>query len=227
MLNRDFTLSAVIFDMDGLMLDTERVARKAWGQAMAEWGYELTDSFYFTIMGKTITDIRSIFLQTYGPDLPIAAIIGQKHLYMDTLLAEEGVPLKAGLSELLDRLERWKLGKAVASSTARRAVMDMLSRANVVHRFEVIIGGEDALRSKPAPDLFLAAAERLRVPPSGCVVLEDSEAGIRAAHAAGMVPVMIPDLVTPTEEMRNLAEAVLPSLFEAGEFLARRGRYNA
>ena len=76
-------------------------------------------------------------------------------------------------------------------------------------------------------DLFLAAAERLRVPPSGCVVLEDSEAGIRAAHAAGMVPVMIPDLVTPTEEMRNLAEAVLPSLFEAGEFLARQGRYNA
>jgi HAD superfamily hydrolase (TIGR01509 family) len=224
-MNQNFIPAAVIFDMDGLMLDTERIYRRSWAQAMADTGYALTDQFYFRIMGKTLTDIRAIFRNEFGSFIPIEAIIEPKQQHVENVFADEGIPVKAGLMDFLDWIDRWKLPKAVASSTARRMVEDILARAELAHRFEAIVGGDDVLKSKPAPDLFLAAAERLGVPASGCIVLEDSQAGIQAAHAAGMFPILIPDLLVPSEEMKNLSRAVLPSLKDACEYLRILGGF--
>lgn len=211
--------------MDGLMLDTERIYYQAWAQAMSEEGYELTDRFYCRIMGKKITDIRNVFRNEFGPDIPVETIIKLKQKHVAEALYVEGVPVKAGLLDLLDQLDAWKIPKAVASSTARGMVLDILTQAEISTRFDVIVGGDDVPMSKPAPDLFLAAAERLGVPAAGCVVLEDSEAGIRAAHAAGMFPIMVPDLLVPGEEIKSMAGAVLPTLDHAREYLGILGRF--
>jgi HAD superfamily hydrolase (TIGR01509 family) len=225
MIQEEFTPAAVIFDMDGLMLDTERVYRSAWARAMAEMGYALSDEFYLRIMGKTVTEIRSVFRTGFGPGVPIEAVINRKQQHVEAAFAERGIPIKAGLAGLLDRLDDWNLFKAVASSTARSMVVDMLSRSELAHRFEAIVGGDEVPRGKPAPDLFLAAAERLGVQAAGCVVLEDSEAGIRAACAAGMYPILIPDILAPSEEVRNLSRAVIPSLNEACGYLKQLGNF--
>jgi len=224
-MNRDFNPAAVIFDMDGVMLDTERIYRHAWSHAMAQLGYVLPDELYFRIMGKTVSEIQTVFRKDFGPDVPFEAIVGLKQQQVEAAFSEKGIPVKAGLTDFLDRLDHWRLPRAVASSTARKQVVEMLSRSGVAHRFEVIVGGDEVLRSKPAPDLFLAAAERLAAPAGGCMVLEDSEAGIRAARAAGMHSILIPDLLAPPEEISRLASAVMPSLDNACKYLQVLGGF--
>ena len=125
------------------------------------------------------------------------------------------MPHKRGLVEFLDFLEAKAIPKAVATSTVTASARDALSRAGVLSLFEIIVGGDAIQHGKPAPDIFLEAAAQLGAEPSDCVVLEDSEPGIRAACAAGMTPILIPDLREPTQEMRQLAHTVVPSLLEA------------
>jgi HAD superfamily hydrolase (TIGR01509 family) len=213
-------VSAVIFDMDGLMFDTERVARSAWERAMADWGYVIPDALYLTVVGRTAQSAQAIFQQAWGPHLPIEAIYYRKEQYLEDTLTQDGLPFKPGLVELLEQLERWRIPKAVASSTARNVVLRRLTRAEVTQRFAAIVGGDDVTRSKPAPDLFLAAARQLHVPAEECVVLEDADAGVQAASAAGMTSVMVPDLKPPAAESRRLAYRIVSSLREVQAVLA-------
>ena len=214
-------MKAVIFDMDGLMFDTERLARDAWQRAMAEYGYALDDSVYLTAVGRTVDNACQVFVEALGPDLPIGDIEAAKARYLRDML-DAGLPLKNGLLSLLDGLEELRTLTAVASSTARAEVERRLFRAGLRERFHATVGGDEVAHGKPAPDLFLLAGERLGVAPADCVVLEDSEAGIRAAAAAGMSPVMVPDLVEPSAAVRELARAVVPSLSEALKVLGGR-----
>jgi HAD superfamily hydrolase (TIGR01509 family) len=214
-------VNAVIFDMDGLMFDTERLARDAWKRAMAEHGYALDDEVYLTAVGRTVEGACGVFVDAFGPDLPIADVEAAKARYLRDMLAP-GPPLKPGLLTLLDGLEALRLPLAVASATARSEVERRLAGAGLLQRFAVVAGGDEVARGKPAPDLFLLAAERLGASPADCVVFEDSEAGVNAAAAAGMTVVVVPDLVEPSPGARALAEAVLPSLAEALEVVAAR-----
>ena len=209
-------VKAVIFDMDGLMFDTERLARDAWRRAMAEHDYTLSDDLYLTVVGRTLEDTCRLFVETLGPALPIADIEAAKARYLRETL-EPRPPLKQGLLILLDGMEALRLPMAVASATVRAEVERRLAGVGLLRRFGAIVGGDEVARGKPAPDLFLLAAERLGANPGDCVVLEDSEAGVRAAAAAGMIPIMVPDLVEPSPATRALARAVLPSLTEALE----------
>ena len=209
-------VSAVIFDMDGLMFDTERLARDAWRCAMAEHGYALDDELYLTVVGRTVEGACSVFVDAFGPDLPISDIEAAKARYLRDML-EPSPPLKPGLLTLLDGLEALRLPLAVASATALAEVERRLASVGLLGRFAAIVGGDEVARGKPAPDLFLLAAERLGAHPEDCVVFEDSEAGVHAAAAAGMAVVVVPDLVEPSPSARAMARAVLPSLAEALE----------
>lgn len=213
-------VSTVIFDMDGLMFDTERLARDAWERAMAEWGCRIPDALYLSVVGRTAQSAQEVFRQALGADLPMEAICQRKEQYLENALAQQGPPLKPGLLELLAQLEQWSVPRAVASSTARHRVVDRLAQAGVSEYFSVIVGGDDVVHGKPAPDLFLSAARQLGVAPSECVVLEDSDAGIHAASAAGMLSVMVPDLKPPTDESGRLALRVASSLHDAQGVLA-------
>jgi HAD superfamily hydrolase (TIGR01509 family) len=224
-MNQSLPFSAVIFDMDGLMLDTERINQMAWRRAAAEWGYTFPDEIYLVAVGRTVRDTKALFRRTFGPDFPFEAMYQRKQDYVDAYIGNQGLPLKSGLLELLDLVEGLSLAKAIATSTIRSQALKKLTIAGLIDRFETIVCGDEIPKGKPAPDIFLAAAERLQVLAAGCLVLEDSEAGIRAAHAAGMRPIMIPDMKQPTPEIAALAYKVLSSLFEV-EALLQNGSFD-
>ena len=209
---------AVIFDMDGLMFDTERPARQAWFRAMSEHGYELDDDVYLTAVGRTSQATRAIFVEAFGPDLPIDAIESTSSRHLRDLI-EPAPPIKPGLMELLDFIDELGLIMAVASSTACAEVTRRLNACGIERRFNAVVGGDDVSVGKPAPDLFLRASELLGIPAADCVVLEDSHAGIQAAAAAGMTPVMVPDMVEPSALCLELAAHVVSSLSDVGGVL--------
>lgn len=193
--NNGSKISTVIFDMDGLMLDTERVSRDAWRLAMAERDYQISDDLYLQVIGRNIQDAKTIFCNALGKNIPIDDIYKRKQFYADEIINKNGVPIKPGLVKLLDDLSEANLHLAVASSTERRIVEHKLKLANLLDKFDVVVCGDDVENGKPAPDIFLGAANRLNIAPNECIVIEDSESGIKAAHAAKMLPIMIPELV--------------------------------
>ncbi len=203
---------AVIFDMDGLMLDSERMARRAWTRALAEQGFQLDEISYLRLVGRTVQDAQRILGELFGPTLPYAQVFEQRQAYYDADIAENGIPVKPGLLALLDFLEEKKLPKVVASSTPCWFATRKLARVGIEQRFCSITCGDMVENGKPAPDLFLEAARKMDYAPQRCVVLEDSEAGILAAHRAGMLPVMVPDLKPPTDEIRKIAYRIFPTL---------------
>jgi HAD superfamily hydrolase (TIGR01509 family) len=206
---------AILFDMDGLMLDTETLAREAWFNTMRTFSIDLTDDVYLQVLGTTGAHTRQIFQQAYGDDIPIDTMYDHKQRYIDDAIAQGRIAVKPGLLALLDHLDAHGIPKAVGSSTVRELVLKKLAVAGVRERFEVIVGGDDVQYGKPAPDIFLRCAELLNMPPAHCVVLEDSDNGVRAAHAAGMRCIMVPDLKPPADDTRQKAGAVVSSLSEA------------
>jgi beta-phosphoglucomutase family hydrolase len=212
-------LSAVIFDMDGLMLDTEPLALVAWRQALGELGYTLSDEVGLQMLGRTTEDTRVILQQALAADLPFDRVFQRKRQVVGEHIAQHGVSAKAGLAELLTWLEGRRVATAVASSARREDVNYKLAQAGLTHHFDTIVTGDQVQNGKPAPDIFLMAAQQLHVPPPACMVLEDSEAGIQAAHAAGMRPVMVPDLKPPSPENAALTYRIFPSLREVRAFL--------
>ena len=205
---------AVLFDMDGLMLDTERLAHRAWTQAMQERGYQLETRHYVRLIGRTAADVGRILGEIFGDTMPYADIYTRRQALFDAEVAANGVAIKPGLLELLDFLEQHQIPKAVASSTNSAGVLLKLNHVGIAGRFASLVGGDQVERGKPAPDLFLEAARQLGFDPRDCLVLEDSEAGILAAHRAGMLPIMVPDMKQPDADTARIAYRIVPSLHE-------------
>ena len=204
----------VIFDMDGLMFDTERVAFQTWHQAADDAGYKYDFSLFRETLGVRIQRTEEILMAHFGPQFPFSSIMNEQAVLADQWYALIGVPLKSGLVELLEYLTRQKIKKAVATSTYRDKGEHLIQKAGVFGYFDTIVYGSDVTNSKPHPEIFLKAAERLSCQPENCIVLEDSNLGILAAHLAGMMPVMIPDLVEPDNETKRLVFAQFRSLKE-------------
>lgn len=205
---------AVIFDMDGLLLDSERIAREAWKQAGMASGYEISDAVYLQVVGRTVPDAKRIFTTLLGADFPFEQVRQLRLQFGDDYIAEHGLPQKPGAEELLTMLGALGIPRAVATSTARDEAWRRLRLAGLAQHFGVLCGGDDILRGKPEPDLFLETAARLGVQPPECVVLEDSEYGLQAARHAGMTPILVPDLKPPNPDTRALAHAVFASLHD-------------
>jgi HAD superfamily hydrolase (TIGR01509 family) len=206
--------SAVIFDMDGLMLDTESLAARAWEDAAAQMDVAFSAALCRRMIGRNGASCRELLATHYGRAFPIERLMNAWNAAYTTLVRSEGVDVKTGLSELLDLLEAMNIPKAVATSSGHVGATAKLDRANLLHRFSVLVGGDQVTHGKPAPDIFLEAAARLCVAPNGCLVLEDSEPGVAAAWAAGMTPIMVPDLHLPSDELMARELVVMSSLHD-------------
>jgi HAD superfamily hydrolase (TIGR01509 family) len=211
---------AVIFDMDGLMLDTEPLAARAWIDAARGLGLEFDASINHRLIGRSFADCRTIIGLHHGTGYPVDELMGAWHAAYDAIVQREGIAFKPGLPELLDWLDDARIVKAVATSTRRARAQAKLEMTGILSRFAALVGGDEVARGKPAPDIFVEAARRLGVSPSSCMVLEDSEPGMRGALAAGMLPVMVPDLLPPSPSLLAAAPLVVASLHEVRAHLA-------
>lgn len=213
-------MKAVIFDMDGVIFDSERAVFEQWVALSHKYGFADVEIPYRKCIGVTYAVTKQIMLDFYGPDFPYDAYKEeQSRLYHE---AYDGgrLPMKPGIAQLLQYLKAEGYYTAVASSTRSEVVRSQIEAAGLGPYFDRVIGGDMVTRSKPAPDIFLTAAGA--IPPAECYVIEDSYNGIRAAQAAGMFGIMVPDLLPPTAEMEEKAGIILPSLSAVQDFLARQ-----
>jgi len=212
-------IDAVVFDMDGLTLDTEPLYKTAWQQALAELGHELDDAAYLRFVGRSTEDCENDLAEQFGLVFPVETFRSRwPTLWRDCAL-EQGIATKAGLQELIFYIRDQGLPLALATSSDSSFTELSLGSAELHETFAVVVTGDQVAHPKPAPDIYLEAARRLGVNPVHCVALEDSDAGILAASRAGMVSLMIPDLKQPSEEAVSAAFRVLGSLHEARELL--------
>jgi len=212
-------ISAVVLDMDGTLHDTEIVYLSALKQAVQAVGFAVTDAFCHSLIGIPGPESDEMLRAHLGPGFPFAEYDGLYEEHRERSLAAD-IPLKAGAAELLEMLGSSGLKMAVATSASRRAAELHLTRSGLRSRLPVVVTRDDVTRGKPYPDLFLRAAELLGVLPEECIAVEDSLNGIRAAHAAGMMPVMVPDLLVPTEEIRAMCVRVALDLHEVRTIIA-------
>lgn len=207
--NMQKNFKAVIFDMDGLVFDTERVFMEQLAVVMKEKGYNLSREVYIKTLGTGGSRLKDIMYSEYGEDYPFQECgdIAQSRLVM---IAETiGLNIKPQIQELLVMLKEKGIPCAVASSTKSAYVEKYLKHAGLLGYFQKIIGGEMAKHSKPEPDIFLMACEKLNIAPQKALVLEDSENGVKAAVTAGIPVICIPDLKEPDSAVLKLAAAVV------------------
>jgi haloacid dehalogenase superfamily, subfamily IA, variant 3 with third motif having DD or ED/haloacid dehalogenase superfamily, subfamily IA, variant 1 with third motif having Dx(3-4)D or Dx(3-4)E len=219
---RKTMIQAVIFDMDGLMFDTERVSYAFWKESAAKYGYEVTEEIYIKTIGQTVGSGKKIYMEYLGADFPFETIKNDRFKLGDVYFHTHAVPIKDGLSELLDYLKNHRFKIAVATSTSRENALPLIEKAGVKCYFDTIVCGDEITRSKPDPEIFLKAALNLGVAPEKCMVLEDSEPGIIAAARAGMKPILIPDLKEASAEIKKLAFQQFRSLRQVVQILEQR-----
>lgn len=209
---------AILFDMDGLMFDTETVYLKAWKKTGKKLGIPIDDSFLIPSRGMIRADSRKLFEQLYHPTMDYEAIIEVRQEFLEEEF-QKGIICKKGLFELLEYLkqEGYKIG--LATSTPEQRARVLLKKANVESFFENMMFGDKVEHGKPAPDIFLQAAEQLGIAPEHCLVLEDSPNGVVAGKKAGCKVIMIPDQVPPSEEVEKLIDAKLEDLEQVIDWL--------
>jgi beta-phosphoglucomutase-like phosphatase (HAD superfamily) len=215
---------AVVCDMDGLLLDSESHIRAAFLQELEERGYYMPEADYTYVIGRTSRDSQRHLLEYFGADFPVQDIWNAVGVGWRTRCAVEGVPTKPGVMELLALLDELGLPHGLATSTRREPALECLLPLGLDLRFSAIVTGDEVEHGKPAPDIYLKAAERLGIDPKHCLALEDSEPGAIAAASAGMRVIIVPDLRQPGEEAREAAFAVVPSLLQVAEMLRQAAR---
>ena len=203
--------SAVVFDMDGTLLDTESVFREIVFDVCSTLGFTMTDDVHLAMVGSSHEATATLLVEAYGVSFPYALFDEHCRAIMHERMAET-VPVKAGVRELLDELQTRGLPTGVATSSRAPHAFGHLGRAGLLDLFDTIVTRDDVRHPKPHPEPYLTAASRLGVNPADCLAIEDSHSGVRAAHAAGMQTVMVPDLVGPSAEIEALCAAVLESL---------------
>ena len=204
------SFQAVIFDMDGLLMDSERVGLTVMHECGLLQGYDIPVDMVRETIGSNNRS-ASDFYHQFFPDLDTARMFQDFKNAMCDLAKQGKIPLKAGARELLEAVKARHIPMAVASSSGPSTIRVYLESAGIIAYFDQIVTGS-GLPSKPAPDVFLKTAAALNVPPESCLVLEDSIHGVQAGRAAGMTVVMIPDMISYTEDLKPFCDYVLPDL---------------
>lgn len=203
-------LPGAIFDMDGLMFDTESIWQEGWKILAKKYGYEPQEGFSRDISGTSGETMIAV-IDKYYPGLDAEKFIAEERQYVEDQLEKE-VPIKPGLFKLLDYFKEHGVRMAVASSSQVAMIRSNLRRAEVADYFNIVLSSSQVEKAKPAPDVFLRAADLLNLPPEECYVFEDSFGGVKAGVAAGCVTIMIPDFRQPDDEMKELASGIYDSL---------------
>lgn len=197
------------------MLETESVYKLAWQCAATEIGFDLDDDYYLTLVGLTNPACEAALLNRFGERFPMNDFRDRWSSLWRTIVDASGIPTKPGLIELLSFLRERQIPTAVATSSDRDYTSLSLRAAKLESWFDNVITGDQVVKGKPAPDIYVEAARRLGVPAVNCVALEDSDAGVLSASAAGMITVMVPDLKAPSPQARDAAYCVVASLLDA------------
>lgn len=195
-------IHAAIFDMDGLIFDTETLCCDVWREIAGEAGYDMKESLFRSCVGLNSRDTRSMVLREMGRSFPYDEFSSRARVEMHSRMEKDGPPLKPGVHILFEYLSSTNIPIALATSTSESSARWMIERAGFSDVFSAYAFGSEVRNGKPAPDIFLLAMQRLGITsPRDCVVFEDSSAGLRAAQAAGMRSVFVPDMIVPPEEV--------------------------
>ncbi len=213
-------IEAIIFDMDGVLFDTERICADAWKEAARIRQVEGdVDSMILKCIGLNNNDTKAMVLQTLGADFPYDELHDLCSQVFHEIVERDGLPVKTGVRELLSYLKEEGYRIGLASSSRKASVLSHLNRAGLTDYFESITGGDMVEHSKPLPDIYLIACDSLGVAPKRAIAIEDSPNGIRSAYAAGMLPVMVPDMIEPTPEIEALLYRECNTLLDVIELL--------
>ena len=211
-------MKAVVFDMDGILFDTERVCMESWVAVADRRGMEGMREVFPLCIGRSAADDEKDIKYHYGYDFDYEGFRKEASEEFWRRIEKDGRPIKKGVREILAYLKKegWMVG--LASSTTREAVLRHLEDAGIGEYFSYVIGGDEITHSKPEPEIYLRACEKLGTKPEETYAIEDSYNGIRSAHWATMKPIMVPDLLPPTEEMQELSIVILKDLLEVMEY---------
>ena len=210
---------AVIFDMDGLMIDSERVTYNEYVKKLAQLGHhDFTEELYRNCLGKNKQGICQVFIDHYGQDFPMTEVWDDVHVWIDESLRQY-VPKKKGLVELLEYLKANNYKTIVATSSGRARVDEILKNGNLTEYFDDSICGDEVTHGKPHPEIFLTACQKLDVKPEEALVLEDSEAGILAAYDGRIDVICVPDMKYPEQQFVEKVTKIVDSLDEVIDYL--------
>ena len=212
-------IKAIIFDMDGLMIDSERVTFECYQERLKDMNLTMDEEFYKTFLGKPIKGIYQRFYDVYGNDFPIQNVIQDVHQLMAERFETEGVPVKKGLVELLHYLKDNNYKTIVATSSNRDRVDKILAQAKITEFFDDSICGDEVTKGKPNPEVFLKSCQKLGVNVDEAIVLEDSEAGIQASYDANIKVICIPDMKYPEKQYEEKTFKILKDLTEVTVYL--------
>ncbi|MBX9573663.1 MAG: HAD family phosphatase [Candidatus Obscuribacterales bacterium] len=210
---------ALIFDMDGLLLDTEGLYKRSWSEVAKEMGFDLTDTLYLKLIGITVADAEEVLHQSFGSGFDKAAFHTTAAARYEKLHETEGFALKIGVKELLSWAKENNIPCALGTSTVHLEAKKRLEKHEIDQYIQAIVGGDMVERGKPHPDTFIKAQEALGVAPADCLVLEDAHSGLLAAKAGGMRSCLVPDMLPASDESRKIAEGVFNSLLEVRDWL--------
>lgn len=211
-------IKGAIFDMDGLMLDTEKLLVRFWKEAAKEFGYNMTDENVFEIRSLSRKYSIPLLKGIFGEEFPFNKVRSRRITLMNDYIDKYGFEVKKGLFELLDYLKNNNYLIAVATATDRERAESYLKKIDAYKYFDAVICGDMVNNGKPEPDIYLTASGKLGLPAVECVAFEDSPNGIKSAHSAGCKVIMIPDLTQPDENIKSLLSGVYESLDKAIEF---------
>lgn len=206
-------IELVIFDMDGLIFDSEKVSYDSWVQAAKVFNIDFDMKVFYRLLGTNHESVRNTLLGEFGNKINVDDYIEERRKINFSKISN-GVEKKDGIDELLEYLKKKNIKRAVATSSNRELALSLLSKANILHYFDYVLCGDEVKKSKPDPEVFLNVAKKLEVNPENCMVLEDSEAGTIAGSRGRMRVIIIPDLKEPDEDIVRLAYKRLNNLKE-------------
>ena len=214
---------AVVFDMDGVIFDSEKLILDIWVELGEEHNIPDVEATMHKCLGVNATETKQIFLRAYGEDFPYDVYVKEASRRFHAKADGGELPMKPGVCELLHFLKEKGYIIGLASSTREASVRQELKDAGIIGYFDDLVCGDMLKKSKPEPDIYLMACDKLGVAPQEAVAIEDSFNGIRSAYAAGMTPVMVPDIAQPDAEMKEKSFKIFASLFEVKEWLEKIG----